>query len=157
MIDILLIVLGAFFIVAGFIGSILPVLPGPPLSYTGLLILQLTSGHPFSAAFLLLWLVITVILAVLDNVIPAWGTKRFGGTAYGVWGSMIGLVAGIFFPPAGLLIGPIAGAFAGELAGGSNANNALRSAWGSFVGVLFGTVLNIVAAGMMGYYFLVNL
>lgn len=155
--DFLLILIGAGLIIAGFIGSILPVLPGPPLSYAGLICLQLTSSHPFSWGFMVFWLLVVVVLVVMDNVIPAWTTKRTGGSAYGVWGSLVGLALGFFFPPFGILIGPLAGAFLGEMAGGKNTNHALKSAWGSFVGLLLGTLLNIIAAGMMGYYYFAGL
>lgn len=152
----LLIIIGVLLIIGGFLGSFLPVIPGPPLSYGGLLVLQLTSPHPFSLQFLIIWALIVVALMVLDNVIPAYGTKKFGGSAYGVWGCIIGMVIGIFFSPIGLVVGPLAGAFVGELIGGKNSDQALRSAWGSFLGFLAGTILKVIASGLMGYYFFVS-
>ena len=151
--DFILILLGAGCIIAGFLGSFLPVLPGPPLSYIGLVLLQCTSAHPFSWTFMILWLLVVVALAVLDNIIPAWTTKRSGGSAYGIWGSIAGMIVGLFFPPLGIVLGPLAGAFLGELMGGKSSNHALKSAWGSFVGLLLGTLINVIAAGMMGYQF----
>lgn len=155
--DLLLIIIGAGLIIAGFLGAFLPVLPGPPLSYAGLFILQLTSAHPFSWGFMILWLLVVIVLAVMDNVIPAWTTKRSGGSAYGVWGSVVGMIVGFFFPPIGIFIGPLAGAFLGEMVGGKTTNHALRSAWGSFVGLLLGTLINVIACGMMAYYFITNI
>lgn len=152
----LLIIIGVLLIIGGFLGSFLPVIPGPPLSYGGLLVLQLTSPHPFSLQFLIIWALIVLALMVLDNVIPAYGTKKFGGSAYGVWGCIIGMVIGIFFSPVGLVVGPLAGAFVGELIGGKTSDQALRSAWGSFLGFLAGTILKVIASGLMGYYFFVN-
>jgi len=149
----LLIIIGALFITAGLIGSFLPVVPGPPLSYLGLLTLQLTSSHSFSLSFFIIWALVVVALMVLDNVIPAYGAKKFGGSAYGIWGCMLGMGIGIFFPPLGLVLGPLAGAFLGELVGGKNSEQAFRSAWGSFVGFLASTVLKVMASAMMGYYF----
>jgi len=143
--------------VAGFIGSLLPVVPGPPLSYLGLIVLQLTSAQPFGWQFFIIWALVIIALMVLDNVIPAYGTKTFGGSAYGIWGCMIGMVVGIFFPPIGLIIGPLAGAFIGELIGGKNSDQALRSAFGSFMGFLASTVLKVAASGLMGYYFFMNI
>ena len=155
--DVILTIIGTGLIIAGFIGSILPILLGTPLSYAGLLALQLTSAHPFSASFLIIWALVVVALILLDNVIPVWTTERAGGSSYGVWGSIIGLVIGFFFPPFGIIVGPLAGAFAGELIGGQTTNKALKSAWGSFIGLLLGTLINVIAAGMMGYYFFANI
>ena len=151
------IIIGSLLIIAGFIGSFLPVIPGPPLSYVGLLALQLTSSHPFSLQFLIIWALVVGVLMVLDNVIPAYGTKKFGGSAYGIWGCIIGIFIGFFFPPVGLVAGPLIGAFVGELVGGKNSDQALRSAWGSFVGFLVSTVLKVMASGLMGYYFSLNI
>lgn len=153
----ILIIVGVLLIIAGFFGSFLPVIPGPPLSYAGLLALQLTSEHPFSLTFLLFWAVAVAVLMVLDNVIPAYGTRKFGGSAYGVWGSVLGAAAGIFFAPVGLVVGPLLGAFIGELVSGQNTDRAFRSALGSFAGFMASTLLKVMASGLMGYYFVTNL
>ena len=155
--EILLIILGSLLIVAGFIGSFLPVVPGPPLSYVGLLALQLTASHPFSWQFFLVWGLIVGALMILDNVIPAYGAKTFGGSAYGIWGCIVGMGVGLFFSPVGLVVGPLAGAFIGELIGGKDSDQAFRSALGSFAGFLASTVLKVVASGLMGYYFFINI
>lgn len=152
-----IIILGALLILAGLLGSFLPVLPGPPISYIGLLLLQLTANPPFSIQFLVIWALIVIAIMVLDNVIPAWGARKYGGSPYGVWGSIIGLIAGIFFPPLGIVIGPIAGAFLGEMIGGKTSDQAMRAAWGSFVGFLAGTLIKVIACGMMGWYFFINI
>lgn len=152
----LLVVFGGLLIVAGFIGSFLPVLPGTPITYCGLLVLQLAT-QPFSVTFLVVWAVVVAAIMLLDNVIPAYGTKKFGGSAYGIWGSILGLFIGIFFfPPFGMIIGPLAGAFAGELLGGKTSDRALRSALGSFAGLLVNTVMKVIASGVMAYYFAIN-
>ncbi len=157
MIETILIIIGALLMIAGFLGSILPVVPGLPFSYAGLLVLQLTSSHPFSLWFFIIWALVVITLMVLDNVIPAYGTKRFGGSAYGIWGSILGLVVGFFFPPMGLIVGPLAGAFLGELLAGKKSDQAFRSAIGSFMGFLAGTILKVIASGMMAYYFIINI
>lgn len=137
-------------------GSFLPVVPGPPLSYVGLLVLQLTSSHPFGWQFFIIWGLVVVALMILDNVIPAYGTKKFGGSAYGIWGCIAGMIVGLFFPPWGLVLGPLAGAFLGELLAGKKSDQAMRSAIGSFMGFLVSTVLKVAASGLMGYYFFIN-
>ncbi|HKJ78566.1 MAG TPA: DUF456 domain-containing protein, partial [Prolixibacteraceae bacterium] len=119
--DLLLITLGVFFIIGGILGGLLPVLPGPPLSYIGLLCLHFTNEHAFTSKFLLFWAAITILVYILDFIIPAWGTKRFGGSRRGVWGSIIGLLIGLFFlGPVGIIIGPFAGAVIGELSTGKD-------------------------------------
>ncbi len=154
----ILIIIGAILVLVGFIGAFLPFLPGPPLSYAGLILLQFTDPAPFSVLFMVIWAMVVIILFILDNVIPVWGTKRYGGTSWGIWGCIFGVVIGLFiFPPFGIIIGPLAGAFLGELAGGKDSNQAFKAAWGSFVGLLLGTLLNAIAAGMMAYYFFTNL
>lgn len=152
--DYVLIMLGIVLMVVGILGCVLPLLPGPPLSYIGLLLLHFTDKYQFQTNFLVLWGVITTIVYILDLVIPVWGTKKFGGSKRGVWGSTIGLLFGFFFfPPFGIIIGPFVGAVIGELSGGKDSSTALKSGFGSFVGFVTGTVLKLVASGMMTWYF----
>lgn len=155
--DLILIIIGIGCIIAGLIGSLLPILPGPPLSYAGLILLQLTSSPPFGWTFMLVWALVVIVIMVLDNVIPIYGAKKYGGSSFGVWGSIAGLIIGFFFPPVGIIIGPIIGAFVGELVAGKKSDQAMRAAWGSFLGFMAGTILKIIASGMMGYYFLINI
>lgn len=152
-----LIIAGTLLMLAGFLGSFLPVLPGLPLSYLGLVLLQLTSGSPFTFTFFLIWAFIVAIAMMLDNIIPAYGTKKFGGSSYGIWGSIIGMFLGFFFAPVGILVGPLLGAFLGELLSGKDSDRAVRSALGSFIGFLGATVIKVVVSGMMAYYFFANL
>ncbi len=155
--EIFWIILGAAFIIAGLVGAFLPVVPGLPFSYVGLLILQLLHA-PFSVTFMLIWLAIVVVVSfVLDNVIPAWATKKSGGSAYGVTGSVVGLVVGLFFPPIGFVIGPLLGAFVGEIISGQKSDRALKSALGAFAGFMAATGLKIIAAGMIAYYYFANI
>jgi uncharacterized protein len=156
--DIIWITAGAFFILFGFIGSFLPVIPGPPLSYIGLLFMQLTSNPPFDTSFLIIWALVVTVIFILDNLIPIYGTKKFGGSPLGMLGCIAGLIFGIiFFPPVGVIIGPIAGAFAGEIIAGKKSNKAFRAAFGAFAGYLFSTLLKITICAILAYYFVVNL
>lgn len=84
---------------AGIIGCVVPVLPGPPLSYAGLLLLHFTRFGHFSISFLLIFAGIAILVTVLDYIVPILGTKKYGGSKAGVWGSTIGLLAGMFFFP----------------------------------------------------------
>lgn len=152
----LLLILGGFCIIAGFVGSFLPVLPGTPITYCGLIVLQLAI-QPFSATFLVIWALIVGAIMILDNIIPAYGTKKLGGSSYGIWGSILGMIIGIFFfPPFGMIVGPLIGAFVGELVGGKTSDRALKSAVGSFAGLLVNILMKVIASGVMAYYFFVN-
>lgn len=152
----ILLIIGALFILAGLAGAFLPVVPGLPFSYFGLLILQFLYA-PFSVLFLIVWAGIVILVGfILDNVIPAWGAKKFGGSSYGVTGSVLGLIAGLFFPPIGFVVGPLIGAFVGEIIGGNSSDKAFKSAFGSFVGFMAATGLKVMAAGMMAYYYFSN-
>jgi len=156
--DYLLIGLGIVMMISGILGGVLPVLPGPPLSYIGLLLLHFTERYQFSDRFLIIWAVITLLVYALDYVIPIWGTKRYGGSKRGVWGSIIGLVVGLFFfPPFGIIIGPFVGAVLGELSSEKDSGSALRSGFGSFMGFLAGILLKLITSGLMTWYFLKEL
>lgn len=137
---------------AGLVGSVLPLLPGPPVSYAGMLVLQLREEPAFTLRFLIIWLVVVVIVQVIDYVVPLYGTKKFGGTKYGVWGCAIGLVAGVWFGPAGIIAGPFVGAFVGELLASNQSEQALRAAVGSFIGFVFSTLLKLVTCVVMAWY-----
>ena len=147
--DILLLIIAGLCIVAGIIGCIVPGLPGTPIAYAGLWIAQATDRVDFGWKMLLIWGIVTVVVSVLDYFIPAWGTRRYGGTRYGVWGSIIGVFAGIFLGLGGVIFGPLLGAFVGELIGGKEAKEALRAGWGSFIGLLFGTIIKLICCGIM--------
>lgn len=146
--DIFLLLLGFLVALFGIIGSFVPVLPGPLTSWVGLLILHLTSAVPMNWIFLGITLGIAILIWVIDYFIPAMGTKKFGGSRYGVIGTMIGLLVGLFFfPPFGIIIGPFAGAFIGEMMKDSkDSKKALKAAFGSFIGFLTSTLLKFIAA-----------
>ena len=112
-------------------------------------IAQATEKIHFSWQFLLIWGIVVVIISVLDYVVPALGTKHYGGTKWGVWGSTIGVFVGLFFGAMGVIFGPLVGAVIGELISGKQFNDALKAGWGSFVGILFGTILKLIACGLM--------
>jgi uncharacterized protein len=152
--DIVLLVLGIILMLVGILGCILPVIPGPPLSYGGLLLIHVTEFAQYTANFLIFFAFIAIAVTVLDYVVPIWGTKRFGGTKYGSWGAAIGVVMGIFlFPPLGIIIFPFVGAVIGETIKGADFNAAMKAGLGSFLGFLMGTGLKLIASLIMAYYF----
>lgn len=144
--DIVLILLGLLCMIFGIIGSFLPVLPGPLCSWIGLLLLYLTDAVPMNFWFLGITFVIMLIISILDYVIPAKGTKHFGGSKYGIWGTNIGLIVGIIAPiPFGFVVGPFLGALIGELIYNSTDHKrAIKAATGSFAGFLASTFIQFV-------------
>lgn len=139
-------IISGILIALGFLGVILPALPGAPLALVGILVFKLFSGDcSFGWEVVIIAGLFVIIGAVLDYILPVALTKKFGGTKYGVWGSVIGLIVGMFFPPIGFIIGPFIGALIGELAfGKKEMNNALKSAFGSFVGFLVTTGFDLI-------------
>jgi len=153
---IVLIILGLLFAFIGLIGCVLPIIPGPPLSFFALIILSYAKNcEPFSATFLIIMAGLTVLATVVDYVVPAIGARRYGASTLGVWGSIIGMLIGFFvFPPWGMLIGAIIGALAGELAGGKKGKKALRAGWGVFVGNIMGIGLKLAFSGAILFFYI---
>ncbi len=145
--DIVLLVLGFILMLTGILGSFLPVLPGTPVSWLGLLLLHLTAAVPNDWWFLGITLAVALVVFAMDYLIPALGTKKFGGTRAGMIGTTLGLVVAIVFPILGILgiiIWPFVGAFLGELLNKADQKSALKAAFGSFIGFLTGTFLKFV-------------
>ncbi|WP_339665517.1 DUF456 domain-containing protein [Maribacter arcticus] len=147
--DIFLLILGFILMLVGIIGSFLPILPGPPISWVGLLLLHFTSVIDMTWTFLGITLAIALLVFALDYVIPAIGTKKFGGTKAGVIGTTVGLVVALFFPilgPFGIIIWPFIGALVGELLNKADKKTATKAAFGSFLGFLTGTFMKFLVA-----------
>ena len=145
--DVFLVLLAFLFLILGIIGSFLPILPGPITSWFGFLILYLSGITDFSISLLITTFVIALIIWVLDFFIPAIGTKKFGGSKYGVIGTTIGLIFGVISPiPFGILIGPFLGALAGELINKSKSNQAIKAAFGSFLGFLASSLVKFIVS-----------
>ena len=167
--EIVLVVIAFLFLLAGLLGSVVPAVPGPPLGFAGLLLLQWSGHGGFGAAFLWVWAGIVLAVTVADNFLPAWMTKRLGGSRAAVIGSVVGLAVGmIFFAPAGLLVGPFLGALVGELlhdrvrigrgkagdaepraAGGLRA---LKVALGAFLAFIVGTGAKLAVGSLMIFF-----
>ena len=152
--DIILIIIALFIMILGIIGSFLPVLPGPLTSWVGLLVVHFTDAIPVDKSFLIITLAIALFIWLLDYIIPAIGTKRFGGSRYGMIGTTIGLITGLIAPiPGGIIIGPFVGALIGELINKSDSKTATRAAFGSFIGFLTSTFIKfLVAVVYLGLY-----
>jgi uncharacterized protein YqgC (DUF456 family) len=147
--DIALLLFGFIFMLAGIIGSFLPVLPGPPISWLGLLLLFLTSVIPQDWWFLGITLAIALFVFALDYIIPAMGTKKFGGSKAGMIGTTLGLLVALLFPVLGvfgIIIWPFVGAFLGEILNKADKKTALKAAFGSFLGFITGTFLKFMVS-----------
>lgn len=145
--DQLLIIFASVLMLLGLIGSFLPVLPGPLTSWAGLLILYFNPNIDLSNTTIIVTLIIAVLIWVLDYIIPAMGTKRFGGTKAGMIGTTIGLILGILSPiPGGIILGPFIGAFVGELLNNATIKTALRAAFGSLLGFLTSAFIKLMVS-----------
>lgn len=145
--DIALLIFGFVLMLIGIIGSFLPILPGPPISWVGLLLLHLTDAIPDDWWFLGITAGVALLVFALDYIIPAMGTKKFGGSKAGMIGTTVGLLVAILFPILGIfgiIIWPFVGALVGELINKADQKTALKAAFGSFIGFLTGTFLKFM-------------
>ena len=141
--------------VFGIVGSIVPGLPGPPVSWVGMLLVffaEKGTDNPMTLTVLIVWLVITVVVSILDYVVPAWTTRAAGGHKAASTGALIGLLAGIFLTPIGMIAGALLGAFIGELmVTDKGVFAAFKAGLGAFAGFIFGTGLKLITSGIMCY------
>jgi uncharacterized protein YqgC (DUF456 family) len=143
----LIVVLAILTGVIGIAGSILPGLPGTPVSWVGLLLLYVWGPEEMALKTLIVWGVVVAIASVVDYVVPMYFTKLTGGSKYAERGAMAGLVLGIIFTPVGMILGSFLGAFLAELYyTRQGTSQALKAAIGSFLGFITGTGLKTIVA-----------
>jgi uncharacterized protein YqgC (DUF456 family) len=151
----LLVIIAGVLCVVGLLGCLLPILPGPPLNFAAVLLLAVASDFapPLNGSTLTVLAVVTLVVAGADYVIPVLGARQFGASRAGVWGSLLGMLIGLFFfAPVGLVLGALLGAVLGELAAGKKEWDAIRAGVGVVLGSLLGVVIKLCAAGVMTYY-----
>jgi uncharacterized protein YqgC (DUF456 family) len=151
--DYILLVFAIIIMILGIIGCLVPVLPGPPLSFLGLLLLHFTRFGHFKGSTLIIFAAIAVVVTILDYMVPIWGTKKFGGSKYGIRGAAVGLIIGLFLGPVGIILGPLIGAFVGEMIFKDDFRYAIKAGFGSLVGFLAGVGLKMAASFVMTFYF----
>lgn len=156
--DITFVILGSVLQLLALIGCVVPVLIGPPLAYAGLLFLHFSKYGEFSAAFLIIAGILTVVSSVLDNIFSIMGAKQFGGSKRAIIGAAAGTIAGIFIlPPVGMLIGAFVGAFIGEISAGKEVFKSIQVSFGTFVGFIAGIALKLSAVFIMIFFFVLEL
>lgn len=149
--------------VAGIVGSVMPVLPGPPLGWIAMLCVFFcngtnASGDPMTLTSLLIWLAITIVITILDYIVPSYMTKVAGGHKAASRGALIGMILGIFFTPVGMILGSLIGAFVGEFAfENSGAKESLKATIGTFLGFVCGTLMKLAVSAAMAWYVVVYL
>src|SRR5215831_392881 len=142
---------------AGFVGSILPALPGTPVILAAAIGHRLYFGqHSINNTVLIVLIVMTFISVVFDYVATAYGAKRFGATWRGAVGAALGGIVGIFFAFPGVIIGPFLGAMICELMGGYKADKAARAGLGAMLGLFVGAIGKGVICMIMIGLFTVN-
>jgi len=153
------IVIGSILMLLGLAGSVLPILPGPPLSFIGLFLLALLKhfSPPLTPTLVIILAIVTILVIVMDYIIPLLGAKKYGASKWGVWGSVLGMAIGIFWSPFAMLLGAFIGAVVVEWLVGKKKVEALRAGWGVVMGTLFATILRLGVSGMMTYYFVLAL
>ena len=130
------------FLLLGLVGAILPIIPGPIMSYLAILLIHFFTELEFSFWQLFLYTVFTVLVFFSDHLLQFLGVKKLGGQKYALYGTAVGILAGLFFTPIGLFLG----AFLGALMDSKNKIQATRIAFGALLGFIFGTVLKLVYA-----------
>ena len=155
MVDAITIFIGSILMLLGLAGSILPLLPGPPLSFIGLFLVALLKhfSPPLTPTLVIILAIVTILVIVMDYIIPLLGAKRYGASKWGVWGSVLGMVIGIFWSPFAMLVGAFVGAVVVEWLVHKKKREALRAGWGVVMGTLLATILRLGVSGMMTYYF----
>jgi hypothetical protein len=129
----------ALLLAAGVAGSVVPLLPGPPLVLAGVLLYAwLTDFTVIGAGRLAILAGLLALSYPLDYLAGALGVRRFGGSAWAVWGALAGAVVGVFFGIPGIVLGPLAGAIAGELLRGRRLDESVKAGWGALVGLALG-------------------
>ncbi|GBD88985.1 hypothetical protein BMS3Abin03_02929 [bacterium BMS3Abin03] len=155
MIEIILIAIGLLIAFIGIIGCVIPAIPGPPLNFLSLVILELGIDTGYETEFYLSWAAITLLVTVLDYALPIMGAKVYKASRFGIWGSVIGMIIGIiFFPPFGMIIGLFLGAVVGELLAGKKEWQALKVGSVTFFASMLMILIKLAASGVMTYYFI---
>lgn len=156
--DILIAICAILCGVIGVLGAVLPVLPGPALTFVGMVLAYFNQGDTINERMLWIWGIITIIVSILDYILPGYFSKVFGGTKAGITGATIGVFVGLFLGPIGIILGPFAGAVIGELLHErQNLDKAITVGFGSLISFLVGSGIKLIISGFMLYYIIIDI
>lgn len=151
--DIAIYIIAILLAVVGFFGSVVPILPGPTLSWIAWMLLLIPKEGRVSFASVAVWGILLLAVTLLDNFGSSWMTKKKGGSKWGTWGCFAGMLVGLFFfAPWGIILGPFIGAFLGETLAGAATGRAFRVACVSFVAFLLTTGLKLIYCAVMIFF-----
>jgi uncharacterized protein YqgC (DUF456 family) len=143
-------ILAALIIITGLIGTVVPALPGVPMVFAGLLLVAWSTGfETVGWGTIGVLAVLTALSVIIDFLSAAFGAKRQGASPRAFWGATLGAVVGLFFGLAGIVLGPFIGAVAAEMSAGSGAQQAGRSGYGVWIGLVLGTAAKLAIAFLM--------
>jgi uncharacterized protein YqgC (DUF456 family) len=148
------IIISIFFLILGLVGSVLPIVPGPPFSFFGILLLYFFTSFNLEGDYLFYFGAFALIITFLDYWLQIYSVKYFGGGRFSTFGVVLGILCGIFiFPPFGVIVGPFCGAYLGALIESDyDFFKSFKIAIGSLVGFLGGTILKFVYSIICVWY-----
>jgi len=157
--SILLWAIGALLTVTGLAGMLLPILPGAPLLFLGLVCAAWAEDFQYVGLWTLLILAamagLTYLVEFLASIL---GARTFGGSRRAMAGAAIGGIIGIFFGFPGILLGPFIGAVLGELSLQRTLDQASRAGFGTVVGMAVGVAGKLaIGIAMVGVFILVRM
>ena len=156
-ISVLLCFVAGVLLLIGFIGTFVPVLPGAPLAWAGLLAAYFSEYTDISILCLVITGIIAVLVSIADNIFPVTMTKKFGGSKYATVGATIGLIVGFFTGPWGIILGPFFGALIGEwINKEGHEDGVFKAAFGAFMGFLLGTGLKMITVLAFIWVFVIS-
>lgn len=141
--DLFLLVLAIICVIVGVVGSVVPALPGPPVSFVGCLLLFFCSGSNITLSSVLIAAAVATVITIVDFVAPVWLTKKKGGSKAATWGATLGLLLALFTGMWGILILPFVGALLGELSTGTPFDKAIKVASYSFLAFILTTGMKL--------------
>ena len=152
-------ILSVVLMLAGLVGTVLPLVPGTVLILAGAVLHRLTLGPEQSVGWVTIGALtlLTLLAQVLDFLSGSLGAKYFGATRWGAIGGIVGAIVGLFFGLVGLLAGPLLGVLIGELLGGSKLLPATRSTWGTLLGTTAGMIGKVLIGVLMIAWFAIAL